>query len=302
MGCLKLNPEFLKPTLKVVYRHPVLKEKEVQRFLSVDPLTKDYPYLTPYAFAENDVIRSIDLDGLEKLALSGSVPINQYARYRNGEYQGPTHYESSHVMTFKAQAERLRKNYGYDAQQISSGEDLLSALVSTTKTYGFVSRLAYFGHSGAGGFFLKNDEGFYYNKSVLPDNAGLGARTIEDLQTLIKSGDIKFSNDAICVIDGCRTAGTGEVQTGIAYQLAAATGASVIASTGSVYMKDESDPNGQFTTDGNFYLIQFKPKMVPNPDRFWYQLWKPSMVESKTEREVSITPLGNEINLDDIIK
>ena len=36
------------------------------KFLSVDPLANSYPYLSPYAFAENDVIRSIDLDGLEK--------------------------------------------------------------------------------------------------------------------------------------------------------------------------------------------------------------------------------------------
>jgi RHS repeat-associated protein len=36
------------------------------RFLSVDPLTKSYPWNSPYAYAENDVIRSIDLDGLEK--------------------------------------------------------------------------------------------------------------------------------------------------------------------------------------------------------------------------------------------
>ena len=36
------------------------------RFLSVDPLTKSYPWNSTYAFAENDVIRSIDLDGLEK--------------------------------------------------------------------------------------------------------------------------------------------------------------------------------------------------------------------------------------------
>jgi len=35
-------------------------------FDRVDPLTKRYPYLTPYAFAENDVIRCVDLDGLEK--------------------------------------------------------------------------------------------------------------------------------------------------------------------------------------------------------------------------------------------
>ncbi|HRP37698.1 MAG TPA: RHS repeat-associated core domain-containing protein, partial [Candidatus Dojkabacteria bacterium] len=37
------------------------------KFLSVDPLAKDYPWNSTYAFAENDVIRCIDLDGAEKL-------------------------------------------------------------------------------------------------------------------------------------------------------------------------------------------------------------------------------------------
>ncbi len=36
------------------------------RFLSVDPLAKSYPWNSTYAFAENDVIRAIDLEGLEK--------------------------------------------------------------------------------------------------------------------------------------------------------------------------------------------------------------------------------------------
>ncbi|WP_166437314.1 RHS repeat-associated core domain-containing protein [Niastella caeni] len=35
------------------------------RFLSVDPLTKKYPELTPYQFASNTPIAAIDLDGLE---------------------------------------------------------------------------------------------------------------------------------------------------------------------------------------------------------------------------------------------
>jgi RHS repeat-associated protein len=38
----------------------------VARFLSVDPITKDYPELTPYQFASNTPINSIDLDGLER--------------------------------------------------------------------------------------------------------------------------------------------------------------------------------------------------------------------------------------------
>jgi hypothetical protein len=41
------------------------------RFLSVDPLTKSYPELTPYQFASNTPIRAIDLDGLERLDVEG---------------------------------------------------------------------------------------------------------------------------------------------------------------------------------------------------------------------------------------
>jgi RHS repeat-associated protein len=35
------------------------------RFLSVDPLTQEYPWYTPYQFAGNTPIQAIDLDGLE---------------------------------------------------------------------------------------------------------------------------------------------------------------------------------------------------------------------------------------------
>ena len=36
------------------------------RFLSLDPITREYPDLTPFQFASNSPINSIDLDGLEK--------------------------------------------------------------------------------------------------------------------------------------------------------------------------------------------------------------------------------------------
>ncbi len=41
----------------------------IGKFLSVDPLTKDYPWYTPYQFAGNKPIWAIDLDGLEELIL-----------------------------------------------------------------------------------------------------------------------------------------------------------------------------------------------------------------------------------------
>lgn len=40
-------------------------DPRVSRFLSVDPITRDYPGLTPYQFASNRPIDGVDLDGLE---------------------------------------------------------------------------------------------------------------------------------------------------------------------------------------------------------------------------------------------
>jgi RHS repeat-associated protein len=41
-------------------------DPRVGRFLSVDPLSKSYPWNSPYSYAENDVLRNVDLDGGEK--------------------------------------------------------------------------------------------------------------------------------------------------------------------------------------------------------------------------------------------
>lgn len=42
-----------------------ISDTRLGRFLSVDPLTMSYPWYTPYQFAGNKPINSIDLDGLE---------------------------------------------------------------------------------------------------------------------------------------------------------------------------------------------------------------------------------------------
>lgn len=47
-------------------------DPRVARFLSVDPLTKDYPWYTPYQFAGNMPIQAIDLDGLEPFFVMGT--------------------------------------------------------------------------------------------------------------------------------------------------------------------------------------------------------------------------------------
>ena len=41
-------------------------DPKIAKFLSVDPLTKDFPFYTPYQFAGNKPIAFIDIDGLEE--------------------------------------------------------------------------------------------------------------------------------------------------------------------------------------------------------------------------------------------
>jgi len=42
-----------------------MHDPRLDRFMSIDPLTKSYPWNSPYAFAENRVIDGIDLEGKE---------------------------------------------------------------------------------------------------------------------------------------------------------------------------------------------------------------------------------------------
>lgn len=48
----------------------ILTKEQISRFFAIDPLASDYPWNSPYAFSENDVIGSIELEGLEKLKLN----------------------------------------------------------------------------------------------------------------------------------------------------------------------------------------------------------------------------------------
>lgn len=43
-----------------------MHDPRVGRFFATDPLEKDYPWNSPYAFSENDVIRATELEGQEK--------------------------------------------------------------------------------------------------------------------------------------------------------------------------------------------------------------------------------------------
>ncbi|MDC0201916.1 hypothetical protein OAJ56_01595, partial [Flavobacteriales bacterium] len=54
----------------------------IAKFLSVDPLTNSYPWYTPYQFAGNKPINSIDLDGLEEHEIYAEID-NVYVKIHN---------------------------------------------------------------------------------------------------------------------------------------------------------------------------------------------------------------------------
>ena len=46
-----------------------MHDPRIGRFFAIDPLTKSYPWNSPYAFSENRVIDAIELEGLEKVSI-----------------------------------------------------------------------------------------------------------------------------------------------------------------------------------------------------------------------------------------
>lgn len=69
---LKTNEIFLLKGLDSLQVFKI-KPEDLIRFISVDPLTKKYPELTPYQFASNTPIQAIDLDGLEAFITHGTL-------------------------------------------------------------------------------------------------------------------------------------------------------------------------------------------------------------------------------------
>jgi hypothetical protein len=269
----------------------VIEADVASRFLSVDPIGRDFPELTPYAFAENDVIRSIDLDGLEKVALSGDAPSNQYAG--NG-----THYYKNQAQMFAAQTLRLKKVYGFFPHRVHSGKELLYHLKETTRIHGSISVFAYFGHSGSNGLYMTNDAGFYTGISTKTSEEHPNFYSnVAELSYLMKKGEIKFAENACIILASCNTASIADytahntdsdIQADdlFAGSLVLETGVTVIASTGLVSMVDEKKADGRLKSSGEFFKFE---RIKEEKD-------------GKTTYRIEATNLGNTINVDDYVR
>ena len=75
----------------------IMEADMMTRFLSVDPLGRKFPELTPYQFAGNTPIQAIDLDGLEPFYVMGT---NQEQTYDREGYGKPEKEPSGNPTTF----------------------------------------------------------------------------------------------------------------------------------------------------------------------------------------------------------
>ena len=91
------------------------------RFLSVDPLAKEYPWNSPYSFAENSPIQNIDLDGMEKFPVEGGAFGSK--TWKSGTHLGIMN-RIKVVRQMKIQAASTKRSLdnasNFDAQKLSS--------------------------------------------------------------------------------------------------------------------------------------------------------------------------------------
>lgn len=65
------------------------RDREVSRFLSLDPLKSSFPWNSPYAFSENRVIDGIELEGLEVFPIHGTWGNNAAWQQMNTDDKEP---------------------------------------------------------------------------------------------------------------------------------------------------------------------------------------------------------------------
>ena len=102
------------------------------KFLSVDPIAKDFPWNSSYAFAENDVIRSIDLDGLEKVVYTFIK--NEDGSWLQTQLQLPKPGPLGNGALVKFKNDKIEAYYyGSEMPANSTGRDFTKAYEHTNK-------------------------------------------------------------------------------------------------------------------------------------------------------------------------
>jgi len=164
----------------------------IAKFLSVDPLTKSYPELTPYQFASNSPIENIDIDGLEKFSVHvrSFAPFDVFALFWKGDGVNRKYsVEPNAVYRTGAQM-----NYDADLRSVSaeSYDPVWSRTKASWTKIGAYSGSEVVANNTSDGF---NFHSYGDNDAIIPfmDGVGFGYSPTWDIDM---KGDLNISKSA----------------------------------------------------------------------------------------------------------
>lgn len=232
--------------------------KTSSRFLSIDPLARQFPFYTPYQYAGNRPIECIDIDGLESVS---AITFGTDVAYRGAL-----------VKKIDNQAVVSNLNSSNTIGQFVNA--FRKASEADSKGIGF---MAIFGHGTANGVFGADGSTNFLDKDDL-----------SALKTAIANGEVKFAEGSTIYMGNCNAGTCDNNGSNFAQELANITGANVIAGSAS---------NEDFQNDHHAGSVG-KQKESLAEGEMSYNMYLPKVGDFKTfKKGQEPSAIGNIINI-----
>lgn len=205
----------------------------IAKFLSVDPLLRNFEMLTPFQFSSNTPISAIDLDGLEaRLSIYGSG----VKRDIDGNIV------EKHESQFKRESDKLVQQ---GTAEISIGvhkcEDLVTTLENYTKSDTSIGLLVISSHAGSTGIILDNGQ---YGKEVI-GLTNYSNYTYLNIDQIANNPKIKYAPNALVIFTGCNAGRTVAQKDNKTPVLSVAREFTRISGTASIGAYGKTSPSGK---------------------------------------------------------
>ncbi|MBL7836940.1 MAG: hypothetical protein JNM67_05460 [Bacteroidetes bacterium] len=203
------------------------------KFLSVDPLFKQFVMLTPFQFSSNTPISAIDLDGLEaKLAIYGAG----VARDTSGNVI------ERHEPQFKRESDKyVKQGTAVTSIGVHKCEELISVLENYTKSDSSIGLLIISSHSGSSGIILDNGQ---YGKEVIGIYE-FKNYTFLNISQIASNPKIKFAPNALVIFTGCNAGRTVAIKDNKSPVLSVAKEFTKLSGTASIGAYGKTSPRGK---------------------------------------------------------
>ena len=190
------------------------RDREVSRFMSVDPLAHKYPSFSPYVFCYNNPINVVDPDGLEGIVVSG-----QTGGHNNKEHflingldrakQAKKHYQRKGEQTTWIIFNDGSKEYGHDSKMLKEYKLKAQKLGINVIEVKDKDDILNYVNEKTGGDSRKNDQvtSFFYVGHATPGELrpGYSGSNDENLDAGYFNQDAFSSGTYVNLVGGCRT-------------------------------------------------------------------------------------------------